>query len=505
MFHKKRSRVNALHEGTQAVLAELKASQVPPQLRPTSSSAQQQLRHPHDHPLVAEYSLFRSCVLFIVCVAFAFGLAALAVLLFHEESGLASPRFWWLSLTATNAALLLYSLWSWVTEEVKGRPADSWLGSTLGRCIWGVAQGSACCSERKLPRSPPACDAREYAMPDDAWHCPWGPCVLVCACYLYRSLWQHCTVERLCMDVWPRRRLDEASSPHSAFLVEAALSPLMGRLVARRLPHRPPPAARPLRRGQAPRAARAARTAHPGPGPAQRRRVRLCHRVHDPERHLGPRRLAEAAARPPRRERRGGERRRSYQAALRLLCRRKLHLARHVLPLLCARRPSESGGGHACQGARRLTRRRRLARQASTLRCKWVAYSRTDPYERPSILVSCRMLALALAAVLVTYNAVEDVPMYWRLYREKVVTGQADPASPLFGEYDLPFLFGIRHGLRCQKMLSLDDDEWRPVMLWMSLNYVSLPLWMCCVCAITGRHAVVGFNQHGDGGKRVCD
>ena len=134
-----------------------------------------------------------------------------------------------------------------------------------------------------------------------------------------------------------------------------------------------------------------------------------------------------------------------------------------------------------------------------------MAYSRTDPYERPSILVSCRMLALALAAVLVTYNAVEDVPMYWRLYREKVVTGQADPASPLFGEYDLPFLFGICHGLRCQKMLSLDDDEWRPVMLWMSLNYVSLPLWMCCVCAITGRHAVVGFNQHGDGGKRVCD
>ena len=35
-------------------------------------------------------------------------------------------------------------------------------------------------------------------MPPDAWHCRWGPCVVVCACYLYRSLWQHCTVERHC-------------------------------------------------------------------------------------------------------------------------------------------------------------------------------------------------------------------------------------------------------------------------------------------------------------------
>ena len=44
-------------------------------------------------------------------------------------------------------------------------------------------------------------------------------------------------------------------------------------------------------------------------------------------------------------------------------------------------------------------------------------------------------------------------------------------------------------------MLAIDDGEWRPVMLWMSLNYVSLPIWMCALCAITNRHAVVGFNE----------
>lgn len=105
------------------------------------------------------------------------------------------------------------------------------------------------------------------------------------------------------------------------------------------------------------------------------------------------------------------------------------------------------------------------------------------------------MVALALSFVLITYNAFEDVPMYYRLYQEKVVAGQADPRSPHHGQYDLPFAFGVQHGFRCQKMLSMDDAEWRPVMLWMSLNYVSLPIWMCILCAITNRHAVVGFNE----------
>ena len=44
-------------------------------------------------------------------------------------------------------------------------------------------------------------------------------------------------------------------------------------------------------------------------------------------------------------------------------------------------------------------------------------------------------------------------------------------------------------------MLSIDDVRWRPFMLWMSLNYISLPIWMCTLCAITNRHAVVGFNE----------
>ena len=72
---------------------------------------------------------------------------------------------------------------------------------------------------------------------------------------------------------------------------------------------------------------------------------------------------------------------------------------------------------------------------------------------------------------------------------------QADPSSPYYGQYDLPFLDGLAHGLRCQRTMGVDDLRWRPFMLWMSLNYLSLPLWMCGICAITARHAVVGFNE----------
>ena len=53
-------------------------------------------------------------------------------------------------------------------------------------------------------------------------------------------------------------------------------------------------------------------------------------------------------------------------------------------------------------------------------------------------------------------------------------------------------------------MLSMEAAEWRPVMLWMSLNYVSLPIWMCALCAITNRHAVLGFNEaRGRKGKSI--
>ena len=43
-------------------------------------------------------------------------------------------------------------------------------------------------------------------------------------------------------------------------------------------------------------------------------------------------------------------------------------------------------------------------------------------------------------------------------------------------------------------MLDVDDERWRPFMLWMALNYVALPAWMCFVCAITARRMIVGFN-----------
>jgi len=135
----------------------------------------------------------------------------------------------------------------------------------------------------------------------------------------------------------------------------------------------------------------------------------------------------------------------------------------------------------------------------TTLRCKWVAYSQTDRAERPSILVACRMLALVLAALLIAYNVCEDVPMYWRLYVHKVRDGQADPRSPFYGQYDLPFADGFVHGLRCQRVMGVDDERWRPFMLWMSLNYLALPIWMCAICAITARHAVVGFNERASG------
>lgn len=42
-------------------------------------------------------------------------------------------------------------------------------------------------------------------------------------------------------------------------------------------------------------------------------------------------------------------------------------------------------------------------------------------------------------------------------------------------------------------MLPIDDVRWREFMLWMSLNYVALPLWMCYICAITGRRPIVGY------------
>lgn len=105
------------------------------------------------------------------------------------------------------------------------------------------------------------------------------------------------------------------------------------------------------------------------------------------------------------------------------------------------------------------------------------------------------MLALVLAALLVAYNVFEDVPMYYRQYVATVIEGQADATSPYYGEYALPLLDGFAHGMRCHRRMSIDDERWRPFMLWMALNYLALPLWMVAICAITARHAVVGFNE----------
>ena len=49
--------------------------------------------------------------------------------------------------------------------------------------------------------------------------------------------------------------------------------------------------------------------------------------------------------------------------------------------------------------------------------------------------------------------------MYLRLYREKVLRGQADKLSPFFGLYDLPFWYGMKHGFRCQVRLSAQDTQ----------------------------------------------
>jgi len=413
-------------DAAERFVLQVKASQVPAALRLE--------RRPSvlDDDLGHKYSLFRSLVMFCGFLMATFTAAAVFVVLFHETYGLASPRLWWLCLTGINLALLLYAAWSWLLEEVKGRRADSWLGAMVGEYIWSVARGEreiGSCGRRSSGTRAASGEAA-YVAPAEAWTCRWGPCVLCCACYLYRSFWQHCTVERLCMDVWPRRQLDEAAWPWAAYVVELSLSPLMGRLVA------------------------------------SVGEYAFVTRCMIPNTVWG------------------------RDAWLKPVLTAMVTTAEIVSDIGVVKRHY---GFFALENSIWLVMFALLF--LSTLRCKWVAYSRTDASERPSVLVSCRMLALALSAVLITYNAVEDVPMYWRLYQEKVVAGQADARSPYFGQYDLPFVDGVRHGFRCQTMLSMDDGEWRPVMLWMSLNYVSLPIWMCALCAITHRHAVLGFNE----------
>tara|TARA_B100001540_G_scaffold285900_1_gene279290 strand:+ start:678 stop:1529 length:852 start_codon:yes stop_codon:yes gene_type:complete len=62
-----------------------------------------------------------------------------------------------------------------------------------------------------------------------AWSAPhqtgWTRCAVVCATYVYRIVWLHCTVERHCLEVWPR---SSSSSNSTGFF----FSPLFGRLLA---------------------------------------------------------------------------------------------------------------------------------------------------------------------------------------------------------------------------------------------------------------------------------
>ena len=387
-------------------------------------------------PWEADFNADGSIIVFIGFLSLCCLGASIMTFLFHETSGIASPRVWWLSLTGVNGVLLLYSLWSWVNEERKMLPADSWLGSKLGIYVWGVARGELPFS-KPFSAVPAVAAPKHYpvAMPagaTDAWTCRWAPCIVVCMCYFYRSLWQHCTVERFCMEVWPRRSLDEAKHPRAAYVVELLLSPLMGRLVA---------------------------------SVGEYVFVTRC---------LIPNAIW------------GRDARLGLRGLLTLL-------------VVAAEIVSDFGVIKRHYGLFAVENSIWLVMFAivfvSTLRTTWVAYSRTDEAERPSTLASCRMLALVCAFILIAYNTFEDVPMYWRLYQEKVVAGQADAASPYFGLYDLSIAHGVRHGLRCQTMLPIGSAEWRPVMLWMSLNYTALPLWMCYLCAITHRHAVKGFNE----------
>ena len=407
------------------MLRDFKKAQVPPGLRkrPNGTKSEAVL---DEAVLEEQYSLRHSAVMFFSMLGLALMAAGTAFFLFHERSGVASPRAWWLLLTSTNAALLLYALWSWVVEDVQGRKADSWLFSLLGTFLSSVARGDGGSATPSPPLSP---KRPLYPVPPDAWRCPWGPCVVVCFCYFYRSLWQHCTVERYCMEVWPRRHLDSATWPLAAPAVEVAFSPVVGRVIA----------------------------------------------------SVGEFVFVTCCMLP------GALWGRDSWLRTPLTC--LVALAEIVSDIGVVKRHY---GFFAVENSLWVVLFSAVF--ASTLRCKWVAYSQTDRAERPSILVACRTLALVLAALLVLYNVLEDVPMYHRLYTEKVVVGQADAASPHYGRYDLPFASGLAHGLRCHQMLDVDDERWRPFMLWMALNYVALPAWMCFVCAITARRMIVGFN-----------
>ena len=56
------------------------------------------------------------------------------------------------------------------------------------------------------------------------WRCSWRSCLLCCTCYLYRILFLHCTIERRCLLVWPRRATVSG--------LDVLLSPFGGRIVA---------------------------------------------------------------------------------------------------------------------------------------------------------------------------------------------------------------------------------------------------------------------------------
>ena len=49
------------------------------------------------------------------------------------------------------------------------------------------------------------------------------------------------------------------------------------------------------------------------------------------------------------------------------------------------------------------------------------------------------------------------------------VGGQPPPmVLPHDGQYDLAFVDGLSHGLRCHRVMGIDDERWRPYMVWMA-------------------------------------
>lgn len=73
-----------------------------------------------------------------------------------------------------------------------------------------------------------------------------------------------------------------------------------------------------------------------------------------------------------------------------------------------------------------------------------------------------KLLAMFALGFLAVYNAVEDLPMYYRRSQE------------LDYRRGLSFLEGLGHSAVCQQVTS-SEAVWRPQMIWMGLNYTLAP------------------------------